>query len=50
MMKARKKKIEVNECETCKKEILGDPPFSIIRFPMPYFCSMECLETSERKK
>ena len=42
-------KLEINNCEHCATEIVGDPPFSIIRFPMPYFCSMVCLEGSEAK-
>ncbi len=49
-MKKQAKKIEINPCEHCEKEIIGDPPFSIIRYPMPYFCSMECLDASENKR
>lgn len=49
-MKVKKKKeVKVTPCAHCEKEIIGDPPFSIIRFPMPYYCSMECLEAKEGK-
>ena len=50
MRKSKIKIVEKNPCETCGVEIIGDPPFSIIEYPMPYFCSMECLEKKRGKK
>ena len=49
MKKTKQKVIEINHCEHCNVEIIGDPPFSVIRYPMPYYCSMECLNIKEKK-
>jgi len=45
-------KLEINNCEHCAAQIVGDPPFGIIAFPMKVFCSEECLkaEIEERLK
>lgn len=37
-------------CDECFIRGDGDAPFSIIRHPMPSFCSMECLDASEAKR
>ncbi len=51
-MKKRTKKVELVKChcEGCENEFNKDhPPFAIIRFPMPLFCSEECLKKTEGK-
>ncbi len=51
-MNNRKKKIEFVKCSNKegKEQIDSDnPPFAILRFPMPMFCCEECLKISERK-
>jgi hypothetical protein len=54
-MKARTtktKKIVLVKChhEKCENQVDKDrPPFAIIRFPMPLFCSEECLKATEGK-
>ena len=44
-MKERKKKVEISNCNKCGKLIEGNPPFAIIRHPMPVFCTKECIDS-----
>ena len=45
---SKKKKQEIFKCEIC--QLIGSPNFSILRFPMPVFCSEEHLKQYEENK
>lgn len=51
-MSTRKRKVELVKCShtKCKNQFDKDkPPFAMIRFPMPLYCSEECLNEGEKK-
>ncbi len=51
-MKKKTKQVELVKChhKDCENKFDKDrPPFAIIRFPMPLFCSEACLNATEGK-